>query len=67
MKAKTKPKRREVWIAMCHGCIVGCIGERRYYLTRESCENDICGLNGLFPGTKPTRFVEAPKARRKRG
>ena len=59
---KTKPKRRVVWIAMCHGCV----GEQRFHFSREACENEIVGLNGLFPGTKPVRFVEAPKARRRK-
>jgi len=56
---KTKPKRREVWIACSDKCTSG------YAFTeREGCTDYIGSLT--LPGWKPVRFVEAPKARRRK-
>jgi hypothetical protein len=58
---KTKPKRRVVWIG-CTDRIINGTNQR----TKEACEF-YCNKWTAFKDATPTRFVEAPKARRKRG
>ena len=57
---KTKPKRRVVWIGIGRGVV-----SVFHYASQEECKAHIEEF--YDPGMKPTRFVEAPKARRKRG